>query len=47
MEIIFVTRENQGWEYSSVVKFLPSIYKALGLIPSTTRKEKKTRRNSH
>lgn len=26
-----------GWVYSSVIKYLPSMYKALGSVPSTAK----------
>lgn len=34
-----------GWAYSSMVEHLPSISKALGSIPSTTKKGNKTTNN--
>jgi hypothetical protein len=33
-----------SWGCISVVKYLPSMYKTLGLIPSTTKKLKKKKR---
>jgi hypothetical protein len=32
--------ECQGWGYSSVVEYLPSIHKILGSVPSMTKKKK-------
>jgi hypothetical protein len=40
--IVKTLSKKKGWKCSSVVESLPSIFKALDLIPSTSKRKQKT-----